>query len=315
MRVSLNADRSVDGRAASCPAREGCAEVETGVGSSSSRIARWFGSCFFACGRDGLPPHVDYEGARYALVAIFKHDFLAATALYEAPQAGVAPRRIVSKVNRRMHFCLVPLNWLGRLMTRREVRSLRRCQDIQGVPRVLARTGPNSYLYAYIEGRSLDGKPPLPTDFFERLLSVLREIHARDLVHFDLHKRGNILLGDDGRPHIIDFQLATHIGDRLLLSRRLSARLRHWLQGYDIYHLYKHKRRLLPGELTDAEDRLSRDNSLPLRMHRTIARPLKRVRRACLRYLHARGIVTGTQGAAAHVETDPARWRTRRSHA
>jgi hypothetical protein len=168
--------------------------------------------------------------------------------------------------------------------------------------------GPNAYVYEYIEGRSLGKNPSLPPDFFERLLAVLRRIHAWGLVHFDLHKRGNILVGDDGRPWIIDFQLSTYIGDRLLISRRLSARLRRRLQAYDIYHLYKHKRRLLPAELTEAEERLSRDASLPLRAHRPIARPLKRLRRACLRALHARGIITGTQGAAAHSETDLARW-------
>lgn len=275
------------------------------------RARHWFASCFYACGKDGLPTHVDYGGRRYALVKVLKHDFLAGTALYEADEGTGGPAKIVGKVSRRKHFCLIPLSWLGRLMTRREVGNLRRCEGIRGVPQVLQRTDANSYLYEYIEGSSLDSKPALPEDFFERLLSVLQQVHARGLAHLDLHKRGNILLGDDGGAYIIDFQLATYIGQRVLLSRRLSMRLRRRLQAYDIYHLYKHKRRLLPGELTEAEARLSRDNSLLLRAHRAIAGPLKRVRRACLRYLHRRGIITGTQGAAAHPETDPARWMKR----
>jgi hypothetical protein len=277
--------------------------------TTAGRIARWFGSCFYACGADGLPPMADYDGRSYVLVKALKHDFVAGTGLYEIHDADAdGPRKIVCKINRRMHFCYIPLSWFGRLVTYREVRNLKRCEGISGVPRVLARVGPTMYLYEYIEGTSLDRKPVLPPDFFERLLTVLQQIHARGLIHFDLHKRGNVLVGNDGRPWIIDFQLATHIGDRCLLSKRLSTRLRRRLQAYDLYHLYKHKRRFLPAALTEAEERLSRDNSLPLRLHRAIAGPLKQIRRRCLRYLHAQGILSHVPPIDAHAETNPLRW-------
>lgn len=280
--------------------------------TTPGRVARWFGSCFYACGRSGLPATVDWDGRSYVLVKVLKHDFMAGTGLYETSGADPAvPRKIICKVNRRMHFCFVPLRWLGRIVTSREVRNLRRCEGISGVPRVLARTGPTAYLYAYIEGTSLDRKPALPPGFFEGLLAVLQQIHARGLVHFDLHKRGNILIDDDGRPWIIDFQLCTYFSDRCLLSKRLSAGLRRRLQAYDLYHLYKHKRRFLPAELTEAEERLSRDNSLPLRLHRAVARPLKRVRRRCLRFLYAKGILSDAPGAPDHTETNPVRWTGR----
>lgn len=275
----------------------------------TGRVVRWFASCFYACGRDGLPTTIRHEGRRYVLAKVLKHDFVAGTGLYEradGPAGG--PRRIIGKTNRRMHFCFLPLGWLGRLVTHNEVCNLMRCAGVRGVPRLLARTGPATYLYEYIEGTSLDRKPPLPPRFFDGLLAVLQQIHARGLVHFDLHKRGNVLVDNDGRPWIIDFQLSTFIGDRCLLSRRLSIRLRRWLQTYDLYHLYKHKRRFQPAELTPAEERLSRDNRLPLRLHRAIARPIKRVRRYCLQRLHARGILVGAAGTSPHAETDPVRW-------
>jgi len=275
----------------------------------TGRVARWFGSCFYACGGDGLPAAIDYDARRYVLGKVLKHDFAAGTALYERADAQAGgPRKIVCKINRRMHFCFIPLGWLGRLVTHNEVCNLMRCEGIHGVPRLLARTGPATYLYEYVEGTSLDRKPTLPPGFFDGLLAVLQRIHARGLVHFDLHKRGNVLVDRDGRPWIIDFQLSTHIGDRCLLSRRLSMRLRRRLQGYDLYHLYKHKRRFQPAELTEAEERLSRDNSLPLRLHRAIARPIKRVRRYCLRRLHAKGVLSDAFSTLPHTETDPARW-------
>jgi len=273
--------------------------------------ARWFGRCFYACGSGGLPPQIDCLGRQYVLRTILKHDFLAATGLYEAAAVnGDSPHRLVCKIGRRMHFCLIPLGWLGWLVTCREVRNLSRCKGIREVPSVLARPGRNMYVYEYIEGKSLGERPALPAGFFDDLLVAVQQIHARNLIHFDLHKPGNILVGNDGSPHVIDFQLSLCIGDRFLLSKRLSSGLRRRLQAYDIYHLYKHKRRLQPHLLTQAEEQLSRNHSLPLRVHRALAKPYKRIRRACLRYLHAKGILAGGQTACA--ETDPARWAKRR---
>ena len=277
--------------------------------SVRARAARWFGGCFYACGNEPLPGQISCLDGEYTLDRILKHDFMAATAVYTAadPQAG-RPRKLVYKVNRRMHFCLVPLAWLGRLVTHNEVRNLRRCEGIPEVPEVLARLHPNVYVCEYIEGKNLGEKPDLPVDFFENVLAAVRQIHKRNLIHFDLHKPGNLLVGDDGRPHIIDFQISMHFGDRRLLSRRLSARVRRRLQAYDIYHVCKHKRRLQPHLLTEDQDRLSRNHSLPLRIHRAIANPLRRVRRACLRYLHAKGVLTNDETSRASAETNPTRW-------
>jgi hypothetical protein len=91
------------------------------------QFARWLGSCFYACGRNGLPAAIDCDGRSYVLVKVLKHDFMAGTGLYEIDGAAPAgPRRIICKINRRMHFCFVPLRWLGRIVTRREVRNLKR---------------------------------------------------------------------------------------------------------------------------------------------------------------------------------------------
>jgi hypothetical protein len=315
---------------------------------AKSRAAHWFGRCFYACGGAGLPPQITCLGAQYALEKVLKHDFHAATGLYrrreleavgwavptnshgfsEQQMVGTAqgsqtqntafgvphptnfklPARLICKINRRAHFCFLPLGLIGRLMTRSEISKLRRCEGIPEVPKVLARLDAHTYVYEYIEGQSLNEKPPLPADFFDRLASALQRVHARNLVHFDLHKLGNILVDTEGRPHIIDFQIARHIGDRLLLSRWLSTRLRRGLQSYDIYHIYKHKRRLQPQLLTEAEEKLSRNHTWPLELQRAIARPYKKIRRACLRYLYAKGILTGTRDAGTCVETNPVRW-------
>jgi hypothetical protein len=293
--------------------------------ATRSRATRWFGRCFYACGDAGLPPEITCLGGRYALEKVLKHDFHAATGLYRRVEpesvgwslphqsgsggaSSTLPARLICKINRRTHFCFLPLGLIGRLMTQSEISKLRRCAGIPAVPQVLARLDAHSYVYEYIEGQSLDDKPSLPADFFDRLAEALQQVHARNIVHFDLHKRGNILIDAEGRPHIIDFQIARHIGDRLLLSRWLSARLRRWLQSYDIYHVYKYKRRFQPELLTEAEEKLSYNRSWPLQLQRAVAWPYKKIRRACLRYLYAKGILAGTADGGTCGETNPVRW-------
>ena len=326
---STNGSPVADGKGHSSATTAGGPEQPRPAGS---RAARWFGRCFYACGSAGLPPEITCLGGRYALEKVLKHDFHAATGLYKRQEFEVSslecevdaqpdasdfklqtsnfklPVRLICKINRRAHFCFLPLGLIGRLMTRSEISKLRRCEGIPEVPQVLARLDAHTYVYEYIEGQSLNEKPPLPADFFDRLAGALQQVHARNLVHFDLHKLGNIIVDTEGRPHIIDFQIARHIGDRLLVSRWLSTRLRRGLQSYDIYHIYKHKRRLQPQLLTEAEERLSRNHTWPLEVQRAIAKPYKKIRRACLRYLYAKGILAGTKDAGTCVETNPVRW-------
>jgi hypothetical protein len=279
-----------------------------------TRLARWLRPHFYACGEEGPPAQIEVDGTSYTLKQVLKHDFWAATALYEATgDTAGRPRAVVYKRNRRRHFGLIPVGWLGRLVAHNELCNLGRCAGIDGVPKVLARPNATTYCYEYIEGTSLCKGLVLPADFFEQLRAVLDQVHARRLVHLDLHKPDNILLGRDGRPYIIDLQVSAYLPDRLLISRKLSARFRRWLQSFDVYHLYKHKRRLMPERLTEAERRLSYNRSLALVLHRAIAAPYKWVRRAILRHLFSSGVLKNTPTAVANPETDPNRW-TKRQH-
>ncbi len=248
-------------------------------------------------------------GGRYVLQRVLKYDFVAATAVYELATAQAdSPARLVCKIGRQMHFCLVPLGWVGRLVTRNEVCNRRRCRGIAEVPQVLDRPHPNVCVYEYIEAVDLGPKPVLSPDYFDRLLAAIRVVHARQVVHLDLHKPGNILVDRDGCPRLIDFQISMHIGDRALLSKWLSRKFRTWLQSYDIYHICKHKRRLQPDRLTESEERLSRNHSWPLRVHRALIKPYRRIRHASLRYLHAKGILAPPYPKGVCQETHPARW-------
>ncbi|MEY3160213.1 MAG: hypothetical protein RIT25_204 [Planctomycetota bacterium] len=88
-----------------------------------------------------------------------------------------------------------------------------------------------------MDGTALHECTTLPLDFFDQLEQVVHVLHAHGVAHNDLHKEQNILVGADGLPQLIDFQLASiHAkGSRLLASRVRD----------DLRHLAKHRRRYL----------------------------------------------------------------------
>ena len=59
-----------------------------------------------------------------------------------------------------------------------------------------------------------------------QLHDLLREIHRRNVAYVDTNKPENILLGDDGRPYLIDFQISWDL-DSLLGNNPLT---RWWLR-------------------------------------------------------------------------------------
>lgn len=104
-------------------------------------------------------------------------------------------------------------SWLVRLLGRRQVaremRALRRLQGIAGIPRCYGEAGRVGLLMEPIEGERITRwcrrKRQETGPMFERLARLVDQIHARGVAHIDLRKRDNILITEDGRPCIIDF--------------------------------------------------------------------------------------------------------------
>lgn len=275
---------------------------------------RWsLGYHLYACGKKGLPAEIQFNGNTYRLNERLKHDFFAATGLYKLnsqphTKETQSPAKIILKVTRKQNFLGLPLSWLGSGLCHRELSILRRLKDLDAVPKPLLLYGKTGFIYEYIEGFSLDEDKDLPKDFFDKFLELLKQVHRRNIVYLDMNKRGNILVGSDGRPHLIDFQISLYIGEHFLIWPRLSARLRAALQREDIYHVYKHKSRLCPELLTPAEHTLSRRISILIRLHRSATRPLQKLRRAFLKFLHSKGLMITEKKARYSRENDPARF-------
>lgn len=125
-------------------------------------------------------------------------------------------------------------DWFARLLLARERRALARLAGVAGVARLVeARAEARVLERSWLPGVPLCLAETLPRDFFERLEELVRALHARGVCHNDLHKEGNVLVGEDGRPALVDFQLASvhaHGG------RRFAARA-----AEDLRHVWKHR--------------------------------------------------------------------------
>lgn len=240
-----------------------------------------------ALGRADLPETIEYADRILARLTVFKHDFFAATGLY-----GDSKGKAVLKIGRRAGLFGLPLSFIGKYLTDREVRLLSASAGIPGVAGVLATFSRNCLLREYIAGHPLSRNDTPNDEFFPELLRIINSIHARGMAYVDLEKPENILVGDDGRPYLIDFQISWKSDGRL--GRVWPFR---WflgvLQQADRYHLYKHWRRLRPDQIdAETEARMSRP-PFWIRWHRFFFRPITLLRRQILVWLGARDSVRG----------------------
>ncbi len=145
---------------------------------------------------------------------------------------------------------------LARNLMRREHRALTRLalgKGIEGVPRVLQYRS-DLLTRSWIEGSPMHIEKPRDPAYFRAAFRLLRRLHAARVIHNDLAKETNWLVTPDGRPALVDFQLAMTLTRRGPLDRALGHD--------DIRHLLKHKRTYLPERLTAREMRILATPSL-----------------------------------------------------
>lgn len=127
--------------------------------------------------------------------------------------------------------------WWARAFARRaaarEARALARLDGIEGVPALLGWNG-RELLRGYIAGAPMQQAQPCDRAYYRDALRLLASLHRRGIVHNDLAKEPNWLVRSDGRPALVDFQIAWTRGRRGRLFRLLARE--------DLRHLLKHKR-------------------------------------------------------------------------
>lgn len=266
-----------------------------------------------ALGAQEPPLVVEIDGLPYQRITVFKHDSLAATALY----AG-AHRRVVCKFNRRQPFLGLPTRWLGRYLARHEAKVLRRLSGLPNIPRlagdvfVAGSYCAHAVAHDYIPGHPLGYHEYVGEQFFPTLERALMEVHKRNVAYADMNKRENIIVGDDGLPYLIDFQISFLPSDRWPGRIPPLRKLFEWVKASDRYHLQKHYARSRPDLLGMNSRDLAMMRPPWIRAWRIVATPIRKLRRlllVALRVRSGRGFSDSEYFAEEGARRDAARRR------
>ncbi|MDP0494104.1 MAG: hypothetical protein Q7K48_07390 [Fusobacterium sp. JB021] len=104
-------------------------------------------------------------------------------------------------------------NTVGRLFIKNEANKMMELKNNKSVAGGVNIISPYTLSFNYIEGTALKGIHGniIGKEFFITLEKNIKKIQDKDIVHLDLRNLGNIIMGKDGYPYIIDFQSAIKI--------------------------------------------------------------------------------------------------------
>lgn len=137
--------------------------------------------------------------------------------------------------------------WLARRLAAREARALAAAAVVPDVPRLIAWDG-EVLTRSWMDGTPMQLARPADPAYFQAALALVRKLHGAGVVHNDLAKEPNWLVLPDGRPGMIDFQLAW--------VRRRRGRMFRLLGREDLRHALKHKRHYCATALSARERRI-----------------------------------------------------------
>jgi hypothetical protein len=120
-------------------------------------------------------------------------------------------------------------------------------EGIPGIPRFMERPDRYSILTAYMGGENLRETRKRPdTAYFEKVVSIIRQMHNRGVIHLDMRNRRNYGIDAQGNPFIMDFASSLYIP--WVPLRRTLAKL-------DWMGFVKVKAKTAPDLLSDKEKR------------------------------------------------------------
>jgi len=144
---------------------------------------------------------------------------------------------------------------IGRFLIYRECKALRRLSNIEGVPRFFFTLNSHAIVVEKVHGITLEEyhkKHSISPSFFDRFKQLISKIHEHGVVHCDLKRAANIIVGDGETPYIVDWSSAIFneefpfplslIYERFKLDDQLSV--------------IKYKMRCLPELVSEEEKKL-----------------------------------------------------------
>jgi hypothetical protein len=267
---------------------------------------------FRALGHSEPPVRLVIQGQIYYFAHLYKHDSWAATARYVGPSGAV-----VCKFNRTQPIFGLPMAWLGRLLARREAEFLQRMDDLSGIPKYSGRVEVDgcpclhAAAHDFVAGEPLGTHRRVSNLFFPALRALLAAMHFRGMAYVDLHKCENVLVGRDGMPYLIDFQVCFGLWSRRWAQAKWAQSILRALQEADLYHLAKHISRFRPDQKQLLQSLNKGQRPWWINIHRGLAVPLRKLRRSLLSWLGIRQ--KGGRGETEVFPEEALRHRYRRA--
>jgi hypothetical protein len=214
---------------------------------SSESLTRRRPDFFRALGHSDPPAAIEVDGIPFRLLRCLKHDSWAATAVYADPKG----RKLACKINRfHPFFGVVQAVVLGSWLARRELSVFRELEGVEGFPR---RAGsritsggsvlPTAVAHWWVEGDTFRPDARVDDNFFPALSCMLSVFQATGRAYVDMSKWGNIVIGSNGRPCLLDYQIHYRAGGGCF-----SLAILRQLQKGDWYYLRRHWRRCRPDQ-------------------------------------------------------------------
>lgn len=146
---------------------------------------------------------------------------------------------------------------LARSLARREAKALAAAGEVPDVPRLISWDG-RVLVRSWLEGQPMHRAKPRNPEYFRAALALVRKLHTAGVVHNDLAKEPNWLVLPDGRPAMVDFQLAWAPRRRGPMFRLLGRE--------DLRHALKHKRWYCAAALSRRERAILAKRAWPSRL-------------------------------------------------
>lgn len=227
------------------------------------------------------PKTISIDGKNYEFEKILKEDFFSVNILYKSK---VNNRYVLKISDFRFIFGFI-LRPLAAYFSKREYTIYKALNDLKYIPDVGPRYGKRGFFHTYIEGKTLhelSGLDILPDNFFDCLKDIIDELHRRRIFYLDLNKLGNIIVGHDMMPYLIDFQISIPFGSTSStgsMADRIKNKIFFTLIKEDLYHVYKHKKRFQPFLMTEPELEAAKRTTFNRWYNRLFGHPYRKVKR------------------------------------
>lgn len=96
-------------------------------------------------------------------------------------------------------------------LLRHEYRIYQKLEGLSAVPQCYGMADNQFLVLEYIDGQTMrDHRPGINSGFYEQLFLSIEQMHDRQVAHFDLKRKENLLVNKDNRPVIIDFGVSIY---------------------------------------------------------------------------------------------------------